>query len=107
MEALQFESLMDSAQCVLTGEGRFDRQSIQGKVVGRVIDMARSKNKPVILVCGSLDHTVPLPENVISAIALNEIALSDEQAMIESKSLLINEVSQQVQQIYSNLAIDT
>ncbi len=40
---------------VLTGEGRFDSQSIRGKVISGVSKRAREKNVPVVVVAGSVD----------------------------------------------------
>jgi len=42
------------AQCdaVITGEGRLDDTSFDGKVVGSVIALARTHSKPVAVVCG-------------------------------------------------------
>jgi glycerate kinase len=37
---------------VITGEGRFDEQSAQGKVTGRVIETARKAGKPVAVFAG-------------------------------------------------------
>ncbi len=55
------------ADIVITGEGSFDQQSLQGKVTGRVIDLARKFNKPVIVIAGQSSlqssedvHIIPL-----------------------------------------------
>jgi glycerate kinase len=39
---------------VITGEGRFDAQSMRGKAVYRLIELARVRRKPVICIVGSL-----------------------------------------------------
>ncbi len=41
-----------AADLVVTGEGRFDEQSTQGKVTGRLIELAKAAGKPVIVFAG-------------------------------------------------------
>jgi len=50
--------LMQSADLVVTGEGRFDKQSTRGKVVGTVLDMAVATDVPVVVVAGSFQENV-------------------------------------------------
>lgn len=57
------DSLAD-ADLVVTGEGRFDAESLHGKVVGGVIARARSCGLPVLVVCGSADPSVAVPDGV-------------------------------------------
>lgn len=38
--------------CIITGEGCFDRQSLQGKVVGTILTEAASRSIPVIIMAG-------------------------------------------------------
>lgn len=40
-------------QCIITGEGRFDEQSLHGKVTGSIIERANRTGTPVIVVTGS------------------------------------------------------
>ena len=52
---------------ILTGEGQFDRQSLQGKLVGRLLERAGKYKIPLIIVCGSVGNDLSmeeLPENV-------------------------------------------
>ena len=37
---------------VITGEGRFDEQSVMGKITGALIELARQQNAAVLVVCG-------------------------------------------------------
>lgn len=39
---------------VITGEGCFDGQSIQGKVVGEVVKLCRTAQKPIVLLAGQI-----------------------------------------------------
>ena len=53
-----FETL-PAPDMVITGEGRFDRQSDQGKVVGTILRYARHQGIPALVVCGSADRNYP------------------------------------------------
>jgi glycerate kinase len=54
-EATDLRKRMEGADLVVTGEGRFDAQSVQGKVTGRIIEMAREFGKPVAIFAGQAD----------------------------------------------------
>ncbi len=54
MDAVQLSDALRHADWVITGEGKLDRQSLQGKVVSGVIRRARAFNKPVAIVAGSI-----------------------------------------------------
>lgn len=56
-----FDRALRSADLVLTGEGRFDATSLQGKAAGAVIAAARRRGVPVAVVCGSFDLRRPPP----------------------------------------------
>ncbi len=56
---------LDQAELVITGEGRFDRGSLAGKVTGEVLRRAATRHLPCLVVSGSAD-----PEAVLAARAL-------------------------------------
>jgi glycerate 2-kinase len=45
---------LDQADLVITGEGRADEQTLQGKTAMGVATLARPRNTPVVLLCGAL-----------------------------------------------------
>ncbi len=57
-EALGLDELVKDATLVITGEGRIDSQTIQGKVPIGVAKVAKRYNKPVIGIAGSLTADV-------------------------------------------------
>jgi glycerate kinase len=57
-EALGLDALVKDATLVITGEGRIDSQSINGKVPIGVARVAKRYNKPVIAIGGSLTKDV-------------------------------------------------
>ena len=67
--ATNLRDRMTAADLVVTGEGSFDSQSSQGKVTGRIIELARELGKPVTVFAGrSTDPTV----RTLTASAANE-----------------------------------
>ncbi len=52
IEATQLEEKIKKADLIITGEGKADTQTLSGKVVSAVADLAMKFNKPVILLCG-------------------------------------------------------
>lgn len=69
-EATGLEARLAVADLVVTGEGRFDTQSTQGKVTGRLIDLARAAGKPVVVLAGqALDGA---PARTITSIEADE-----------------------------------
>ena len=57
-ESVGLPELIHSADLVVTGEGRFDKQSTRGKVVGTVLDMAVAADVPLVVVAGSFQENV-------------------------------------------------
>ena len=52
LAALGFDSRMRAARCVVTGEGRLDEQSLQGKVVGEIGTRTRQAGVPLHAIVG-------------------------------------------------------
>lgn len=51
-----FDSLLDDANLVITGEGRIDSQTASGKAPWVVLDAARKRGVPVVAICGSIEQ---------------------------------------------------
>lgn len=83
--ALKLEQQVRDANLVITGEGRIDSQSIQGKVPFGVAQIARRHGKPVIAIAGSLapdvgvvhQHGINAVFSVINSICSLEEALDN------------------------------
>ena len=52
IESIGLEDEIAKADIIITGEGGFDIQSLQGKVVGHIADLARKHNKKIHVICG-------------------------------------------------------
>lgn len=51
-EICQLDSHIQNADVVITGEGKFDAQSLQGKLVGEIIKMCTVYDKLCYIICG-------------------------------------------------------
>jgi glycerate kinase len=73
---------------VLTGEGRYDATSLDGKVVGHVLGEARAAGVPAAIVAGdaAVDALEALPPDV-SCVTLASIAGSAERAVHDAARL--------------------
>ncbi len=69
LELVRFDKLIEGADLVITGEGRIDSQSAQGKVVHGVAKYAKAAGVPVIVIAGSVgdgaEAVFPLGVNAI------------------------------------------
>ena len=55
LDAVDFDTRMGAARCVVTGEGRLDSQSRVGKLVSEIATRARQAGVPCHVVCGTRD----------------------------------------------------
>lgn len=51
----QLAEKMAGADLVLTGEGRIDNQTLQGKLIAGITRLAQAENCPVVALCGSMN----------------------------------------------------
>ena len=57
-EYVHLEERLKTADLVITGEGRLDATSFNGKVVGSIIEMANGIGIPVAVIAGSIDARI-------------------------------------------------
>lgn len=84
-------------QCdwVITGEGKMDKQSFQGKLTGEIISLAQQHDKKVLVVCGSCDTTSPSVRSHtqhLPLLSLVKPAVSEEKAIRQARQLLADTV---------------
>lgn len=89
------EDLAD-AELIVTGEGRFDEQSLHGKVVGEIAAAARPLGIPVIVLAGqvSLDKSAARLAGIMSALSMAEYAGSVRLALADAANQLMGLASQ-------------
>lgn len=91
-ELVGLADALEEADLVITGEGRADEQTLQGKTAMGVATLARPRNTPVVLLCGglgpgaeALDAVMTL--SVVQPIIDRPMDLAD--AMADTERLLI------------------
>jgi glycerate kinase len=75
-----FAAALDDAALCITGEGRIDRQSLDGKVVAGVARLAADAGVPVVAIGGSVD---PLAAQALQPCGVTCVALIDDEAQRE------------------------
>ena len=64
LENLGFDDLLKTSSLVITGEGKFDSQSLNGKITGNIISRANKHGVKCLVICGATEDGLSLPENV-------------------------------------------
>ncbi|OLY93825.1 glycerate kinase [Cnuella takakiae] len=87
----RFAEKLAAADLVITGEGRLDEQSWQGKLVGTVAQACMQSHKPLVAICGSIDV---LPEQyrqqgIAAAFSILNAPMQLEQAMEQAPVLIL------------------
>lgn len=94
LEASNIKNKLAEADLIITGEGKIDDQSLQGKVVGEIFKLARQRDIPVIAFCGILDTSSEIQKklkfNYVEAIVNEQINFED--AITNAYSLLSDRV---------------
>lgn len=90
LDASGFDAALDNADLVITGEGRLDAQSVNGKAVGGVAARAAARGVPVIAIVGQADiGEADIRALGISSVrALTDIAPNAEYAISNARALL-------------------
>lgn len=86
-EAAGLAAALADADVAITGEGRFDDQSVHGKVVGNLLEMAAAAGATVAVAAGAV-ATTPQPP-AVATVSLTTLAGSPEAAMAEPARWLV------------------
>jgi glycerate kinase len=87
-ETLGLEARIRAADLVITGEGRLDAQSLNGKGPSGVAGMARRLGRPVVAFAGSVDPAVLAAGIVDLAIGIQPLGMSVDESMRRAGELL-------------------
>jgi glycerate 2-kinase len=87
---------LETADMIVTGEGRFDEQSLHGKVVGSLTAAARPLGIPVIVLAGqvNLDKSAVRSSGIMSALSIAEYSGSVGLAQADAANQLMGLASQ-------------
>ncbi|MGA8546478.1 MAG: glycerate kinase, partial [Mycobacterium sp.] len=80
-----------AADLVITGEGRFDDQSLHGKVVGALAEAAQSQQVPIVVMAGQvdLDQLASRSAGILAAYAIADYAGSVRLAVVDAANQLM------------------
>jgi glycerate kinase len=87
LDTIGFDHLLDGADMVISGEGRFDSQSLRGKVVIGVARRAKKHGVPVVAIVGDIgcDIESAYDEGVSAIFSINRVAVPYKEARLRSK----------------------
>ena len=71
LDAIGFDERMRAAAFVVTGEGRIDSQTLEGKIVGEVATRCRQGGVPCHAVVGKIDLD-PFAQRILDLASLTE-----------------------------------
>jgi len=89
IELTQLEAAIKDCDIVITGEGKLDKQTEQGKVISGVCQLAKKYNKRVIAVCGAADFPIPESLGLSEVHTIRSKVKSLKDAMEHASTLLI------------------
>jgi glycerate kinase len=104
-QAAGLPRLLDDADLVVTGEGRFDAQSFGGKVVGHVLVQASALGTPQMIVAGSV--AVAPPSTVVASADLTRLAGGLDAALADPHRWLVEAGSRLATQATSHISINS
>jgi glycerate kinase len=95
-EHTRLDDELETADMIVTGEGRFDEQSLHGKVVGFLAQTARPLGIPVIVLAGQvgLDSGAVRMSGIMSALSIAEYSGSVRLAQADAANQLMGLASQ-------------
>ncbi|MHA8061986.1 glycerate kinase [Aquirufa beregesia] len=64
LDLVSFDQHAAQADVIISGEGKIDVQSWEGKLISTVIQHSQALQKPIILVCGGLQDEDKIPESM-------------------------------------------
>jgi glycerate kinase len=94
MKAVEFRRRLANADLCITGEGRLDRSSFQGKVVGGVAQMCREQGIPCVALAGSIEPGVDFAPHGITALEIGDGAVTREESIRQAEDLIAAKVEE-------------
>jgi glycerate 2-kinase len=97
-EFTNLEEKIRSADFVITGEGKVDSQTLSGKVVKGVADLAKKNHKRLAIIAGKndLDHKGLAELGAVALVTLVGDGLSEQEAIKNASQLIKTKVREQI-----------
>ena len=98
LEALDFDSRIQNADLIITGEGKLDRQTGMGKTPAGILEAGKHRHIPVVAIGGVVEESDALmQQGFLAALSIQQGPVSLEQAM--DHSFAYRQVERMVEQI--------
>ena len=102
LELSQFESKIENADLIITGEGRIDRQSLMGKIPGKILEIGKRKGIPVIAIAGCVED-----EEVLKAAGFKGIFATKPDSMPLEEAMKPGIAQQNIQSALASAHLET
>lgn len=91
LDTIKFDELVSKADIVFTGEGKFDSQSLHGKVVMGVANRSQKYKTPVIVVTGAIGENIQEVYNkgITAIFSINKEPMEFSKSALKSKENMI------------------
>ena len=91
LDTINFDELVSKADIVFTGEGKFDSQSLHGKVVMGVANRSQRYKTPVIVVTGAIGENIQEAYNkgITAIFSINKEPMQFSKSALKSKENMI------------------
>lgn len=91
LDTINFDELVSKADIVFTGEGKFDSQSLHGKVVMGVANRSQKYKTPVIVVTGAIGENIQEAYNkgITAIFSINKEPMEFSKSVLKSKENMI------------------
>ena len=98
LEALDFDSRIQNADLIITGEGKLDRQTGMGKTPAGILEAGKRQQIPVIAIGGAVEETEALlQQGFLAVLSIQPGPVTLEQAM--DQSFAYRQVERVVEQV--------
>lgn len=91
LDTINFDELVSKADIIFTGEGKFDSQSLHGKVVMGVANRSQKYKTPVIVVTGAIGENIQEAYNkgITAIFSINKEPMEFSKSALKSKENMI------------------
>jgi len=98
LEVLDFDSHIQDADLIITGEGKLDRQTGMGKTPGGILEAGKRQHIPVVAIGGAVEETEALlQQGFLAVFSIQPGPVSLEQAM--DRSFAYKQIERVVEQV--------
>ena len=103
MEITGFENKLEGVELIITGEGKMDLQTVEGKVIAGVSEMARKHNIPFGVICGLAEEKERVQQQIKASgiYPLVNESTSTQEAMANAYELVVARAAALVRSIKS------